>query len=714
MKRLARFGLPLRLLAVVGVLIVAWGLRARAVALIPVDYDEDDYLRAAQQYATLFRAGDWAGFTQTNYRFEHPPLAKIAFGLSILPAPETPLIPDRPTSAAPDPSLPHEQLIDARNLAAAFGTLAAALLALVNPLAGLFLAVHTFTIKYTSEVMLEALPALTSLASVLCYVGFKRKPHSSGKVDGWLIASAALLGLTAASKYLYCVVGIAILADWLLSTKRENATGTLPWKTMTAWGVIALAIFFIADPYLWPAPLARLQESLLYHVGYATNAAEVQNANYPAWQPFVWLAQSVEWHPGVFLISIDVLISLLALFGLQRLWRREPVYVLWLGLGMAFLLVWPTKWPQYILTLTAPLSLAAAEGAWLIVVDTPLAWWKQRRAEREKPKRPTVSLRERLQALPWLLPGLAALGVLILFPLLFQLAMSLTDFNGTSIRDGLQGGVWRAVWLGLSGQSPAISFDPFSRSSYGAPLVSYTGPNLLGSMFSGLGADVLVFDVLWTVLSVGLQAVLGISVALLLNRRGVRFAGFWRTVFILPWAIPEFIGALIWLRTFEPSNGWMGMLLPEGARQAYALLSGTNWSLAMLLTAATWYGFPFIMLAASAGLKLIPPEVYEAAAVDGAEGWLLFREVTWPLLLPLAVPALIIRAIFAFNQFYLFYVMQTPFPLTTFANLSYLFFTHGNRYAVSAAINVFTVVVLIGLLLVFNRWSKAAEGVTYA
>ena len=237
---------------------------------------------------------------------------------------------------------------------------------------------------------------------------------------------------------------------------------------------------------------------------------------------------------------------------------------------------------------------------------------------------------------------------------------------------------------------------------------------MLGSLFSGVGADILVFDILWTVLSVALQASLGISIALLLNRRGLRFAGFWRTIFILPWAIPEFIGALIWLRTLDPSSGWMGMMLPEGARAAYTAMSGTNSSLLVLLTAATWYGFPFIMLAASAGLKLIPPEVYDAAAVDGADGWRLFREVTWPLLLPLAVPALIIRAIFAFNQFYLFYVMQTNFPLMTFANLSYMFFTHGNRYAVSAAINIFTVVVLVVLLLFFNRWSKAAEGVTYA
>ncbi len=155
------------------------------------------------------------------------------------------------------------------------------------------------------------------------------------------------------------------------------------------------------------------------------------------------------------------------------------------------------------------------------------------------------------------------------------------------------------------------------------------------------------------------------------------------------------------------------MLLPQGVplpqtfhNDAYALM--------VLLIAATWYGFPFIMLAAGASLKLIPGEVYEAAALDGASGWTLFSRVTWPLLLPLLVPAMIARAIFAFNQFYLFYVMQPPRSMITLATLSYSFFAGGSQYAISAAINVFTVILLILALLWFNRWSKAAEGLTYA
>ena len=120
-----------------------------------------------------------------------------------------------------------------------------------------------------------------------------------------------------------------------------------------------MIVFFLADPYLWPDPINRLRDSLGYHGRYATTAAEVQEANFPIWQPLVWLAQSVPWHPGVFAVSLDAIILLFAIVGLKRLWQKYRVFALWLIIMLVFLLFWPTKWPQYILMLTAPLALSA-------------------------------------------------------------------------------------------------------------------------------------------------------------------------------------------------------------------------------------------------------------------------------------------------------------------------------------------------------------------
>jgi arabinogalactan oligomer/maltooligosaccharide transport system permease protein len=194
-----------------------------------------------------------------------------------------------------------------------------------------------------------------------------------------------------------------------------------------------------------------------------------------------------------------------------------------------------------------------------------------------------------------------------------------------------------------------------------------------------------------------------------------------QTIFILSWAIPEFVGALIWRQIFDPRFGWFFLGTSFSETPGYPLAQNLslwqdnpNAALIVLLISSTWVGFPLIMLAALAGLKMISPEVYEAAAIDGASGWQQFRAITWPLLLPLLAPALIIRGISAFNQFYLFYVLQPPWPLTTFASLSYFVFDFGGKYAVSAVINLFTVILLVIFLLWFNRLSKAGKGVTYA
>ncbi|MEW5941294.1 MAG: hypothetical protein AB1750_16645, partial [Chloroflexota bacterium] len=160
---MTRLRLPLFLVAVVLATALGWGLRARAATLLPVDYDEDDYLRAAQEFTLLIRTSNWRGFLDTNYRDVHPPLAKIVFGVSLLSTPQDALIPEASTTASPNQNLSKYLLYPARTTAAVMGTLEVFFLALVNPLAGLFLASHALTIKYTSQVMLESLPALTSL-----------------------------------------------------------------------------------------------------------------------------------------------------------------------------------------------------------------------------------------------------------------------------------------------------------------------------------------------------------------------------------------------------------------------------------------------------------------------------------------------------------------------------------------------------------------------
>ena len=141
--------------------------------------------------------------------------------------------------------------------------------------------------------------------------------------------------------------------------------------------------------------------------------------------------------------------------------------------------------------------------------------------------------------------------------------------------------------------------------------------------------------------------------------------------------------------------------------------------LVIFLLAAVWYGFPFMMLASSVGLKSIHRDVFDAAAIDGANALQTFRFVTAPLLLPLLIPAVIVRGIFSFNQFYLFQTFY--FQESTLATFSYNTFNPSGgfggpqgQFAISAVINIIAVIILMILVFLFNRWSKAGEGVTYA
>lgn len=706
----------LRVAAVLAVAAVALVLRLRAVARLPIDYDEDDYLLAAQHYAGALSSGDWEEVRDYAYNQEHPPLTKLVYGVAILPLPQAPEIPQQSTTAPPADSLPEPHLTVARYVSASLGALQALGLAILDPLAGFFLAIHTWQIKYTSQIMLEPLPSLMSTLAVLCYVRSRRVRNPAV----WLLVSGTALGLTAASKYPYCIVAVAVVADWLWATVPADRRALRQpmvlarWLgPMILWGIVSLSVFFVANPRMWIDPVDRLRESVFYHGGYA-QSEHVSRAGFPPWQPLVWLSGSVPWHPGVFVFSLDLLVSVLAVLGLRRLWKKERVFALWFGITLAFLLVWRTKWPQYILMLTAPLALAAAEGF------TGSVWEPLRSQVRRLSERRTARVEERVlppqtrRALPWLLPGAIVLAVITLFPLIYQGAMALTDINGISIRDGINGGVWREVWLGLTGQVTAQPIDLFATTPATSQRVHYAGPGVLLQILAGLGASLLLFDTMWTVLSVTLQAVLGIAVALLIHQPKVRLRGLWRTIFIIPWAIPEFVGGVIWLRIFEPRFGWLNLAAVPRDIVLPNWFGDPACALAAMLVAATWYGFPLIMLAALASLKMIPDEVYEASALDGAGGWRQFRFITWPLLQPLLMPVVIIRAIFAFNQFYLFYTMQPPQPVTTLATVSFFVFNYGSQYAISASINVLTVLVLMLLVVWFSRRSRAIEGVTYA
>ena len=364
-----------RLLLIALIVLLAAALREWAARRLPVDFDEPTYFAAAAGYADALRAGDLGGLADHDTSPEHPGLVKLLYAAVLLgrPAPPDAIgAPLEPLRGAAGPAL--------RRAAIVFGVAHVLLLAVVSPAAGALLAIHSYTVKYTAQIYLEALPMFTATVCVLSYKAAVRGTHaktrSSPSKEGffnlansaslretffWTI-SAVALGLTAAGKYVYAVAGLAVAADWLWRAVAERRPGRL--LVLVGWGGLALLVFFAANLVLWPAPLPRLWASLAFHVGYS-QSAYVAQSGYPWYQPFIWLLAPLpaRWHPGIIITPLDTLTALLGVVGAAPLWRRGGrVVVLWWLIGLVFTLLWSTKWPQYSLIMTAPMCLCAAEG----------------------------------------------------------------------------------------------------------------------------------------------------------------------------------------------------------------------------------------------------------------------------------------------------------------------------------------------------------------
>jgi len=167
----------------------------------------------------------------------------------------------------------------------------------------------------------------------------------------------------------------------------------------------------------------------------------------------------------------------------------------------------------------------------------------------------------------------------------------------------------------------------------------------------------------WTVASVSLQFVFGLLLALLLNRpfpgRGVIQA-----LVFLPWAVPAFLAGLDWAWLFNPVVGplphWAVAL--GLASEPTNLLSDPHHAIWGPIIANVWWGVPFFAITLLAALQSIPPDIYEAAEIDGASAWQRFYTITAPLLAPTIVIAVLLRTVWIANAPDLIVVMTHGGP----------------------------------------------------
>lgn len=185
------------------------------------------------------------------------------------------------------------------------------------------------------------------------------------------------------------------------------------------------------------------------------------------------------------------------------------------------------------------------------------------------------------------------------------------------------------------------------------------------------------------------QFVLGLALALALNSR-IKGRNTFRVLIAFPWILSELVVAYVWLYLYQPTGALNNFLTALGLPAVNWLGSQAGAIWALVLT-NVWFGTPFTMLMMGAALTTINPEINEAAIVDGANRWQVFRWITWPLILPFAALNLILITMWTTNLFALPLAMTKGGPLyatTTTSLYMYNYAFQFGNFSVGSAIGV--------------------------
>jgi len=291
----------------------------------------------------------------------------------------------------------------------------------------------------------------------------------------------------------------------------------------------------------------------------------------------------------------------------------------------------------------------------------------------------TPRLRDRGLAVAFISPAMLLLLGMSVFPLLWALYLSFTDYSATS---GVPGS-----FVGLENYADGLT----------SPEV-HTRALTTGLFVAG---------------AVILQTVLGFSIAYLISRR-TRGRGLLTTLFLVPMMLSPVVVGLFWRFMLDAQFGVVNSILASLGFEPVEWLTGQRTALLSLVLVDTWQWTPFIMLIALAGLTAVPKYLYEAASIDRASEWFRFRNITLPMVWPLLLIAVMFRAIEAFRQFDLVYVLTNGGPGVSTETLSFHVYKVaflGFRTGAASAYGILMVIVVIVLVQLYLRYlNKLKEG----
>ncbi len=296
-----------------------------------------------------------------------------------------------------------------------------------------------------------------------------------------------------------------------------------------------------------------------------------------------------------------------------------------------------------------------------------------------------------------LLPTIG-ITVFTFFPIVFMVFVAFTNYDGA--HDGHINGLFH--WVGFENFKTLFSASG-SSSSY---LKVFLG--------------ILGWTIIWAVLSTFSCYILGILVAMMINRKGIRFKKLWRTILVMTIAIPQFVSLLYVSKLFSQSGIVNALLIKWGFISKTIDFWGTPlYARILVVVINLWVGIPYLMLIATGILMNIPADLYEAARIDGANPFQQFRYITMPYMLFITAPYLLTSFTGNMNNFNVIYLLSAggpgnPAASTAAGNVGYtdllitwLFkLTTGaeSSYYMASVLGIVIFVIMATLtLLVYNR-----------
>jgi multiple sugar transport system permease protein len=275
-------------------------------------------------------------------------------------------------------------------------------------------------------------------------------------------------------------------------------------------------------------------------------------------------------------------------------------------------------------------------------------------------------LSDRRLVILFVAPAILWLFALFIFPLLWAFVLSFTDYSASRTR----GGVFHASWIWFENYADVLT--------------------------SGVVRQRALNTTIFVVGAVLLQTILGFALAYLISVRR-RGKGLMAVVFMLPMMLSPVIVGAFWRFVLEAQYGLLAGLARMVGETPIPFLTRPNLAMASLIVVDSWQWTPFIMVIALAGLSAVPRYLYEAAEIDRASEWFKFRQITWPLVWPLLLIAIMFRAIDAFRLFDIVYVVTGGGPAETTETLSFDIYQRGlQQYdtGLASAYGILTVILV--------------------